>query len=65
MTVKKKVLFILMLVLIGQFVGYAQDHTEKTAKELLMSKEWMQKDNNYIVVRFEEGLFYYRILPHP
>lgn len=65
MMVKKKVLFVLMVALIGQFIGYAQDHTEKTVKELLISKEWIQEDNSYVVVRFEEGLFYYRILPHP
>jgi len=60
----KKVLFILMLVLIGQFAGYAQDHTEKTAKELLMSKEW--RNNNHIIVRkFVNDTIYYRILPEP
>ena len=64
MMVKKKVLFLLMVALIGQFIGYAQDHTEKTAKELLMSKEW-RNDNHIIVRKFVNDTIYYRILPKP
>lgn len=61
----KKILLVLLLLLSGRFTGLAQECDGQTAKKILMSKEWIQEDNNYIVLKFEEGLFYFRVLPHP